>query len=164
MSAPVRAYIGLGANLGEAACSVENAIARLAAKAGLALVARSQLYRTPAWGVIEQPDFINAVACVDTTLSANDLLYLLLDIERDAGRDRAAERRWGPRALDLDLLLYGDRRIDAPGLRVPHPHLHERAFVLVPLAEIAPRLVLDGHGPIAALLDRMATGDIEALR
>lgn len=163
MSAPVRAYVGLGANLGDAASTVESAISRLAAADDITLVAGSRLYRTPAWGVTDQPDFINAVAGVDTTLSANDLLYLLLDIERDAGRDRAAERRWGPRALDLDLLLYGDRRIDAPGLRVPHPHLHERAFVLVPLAEIAPRLVLDGHGPIAALLDRMATGDIEAL-
>ena len=164
MSAPVRAYIGLGANLGDAASTVESAISRLAAADDITLVARSRLYRTPAWGVTDQPDFINAVAGVDTTLPAEALLSLLLSIERDAGRDRAAERRWGPRALDLDLLLYGDRRIDAPGLRVPHPHLHERAFVLVPLAEIAPRLVLDGHGPIAALLDRMATGDIEALR
>ena len=163
MNAPVRAYVGLGANLGDAAASVEHAIARLAGEEGVALLARSRLYRTPAWGVTDQPDFINAVACVDAALPANDLLSLLLDIERDAGRDRAAERRWGPRALDLDLLLYGDRRIDEPGLRVPHPHLHERAFVLVPLAEIAPGLVLDDHGPIAALLDRVATGDIEAL-
>ena len=163
MSAPVRAYIGLGANLGDAASTVESAISRLAAADDITLVAGSRLYRTPAWGVTDQPDFINAVAGVDTTLPAEALLSLLLSIERDAGRDRAAERRWGPRALDLDLLLYGDRCIDAPGLRVPHPHLHERAFVLVPLAELAPRLVLDGHGPIAALLDRMATGDIEAL-
>ncbi len=163
MSAPVRAYIGLGANLGDAASTVESAISRLAAADDITLVARSPLYRTPAWGVTDQPDFINAVAGVDTTLPAEALLSLLLSIERDAGRDRAAERRWGPRALDLDLLLYGDRRIDSPGLRVPHPHLHERAFVLVPLAEIAPGLVLDDHGPIAALLDRVATGDIEAL-
>ncbi|HEY4583819.1 MAG TPA: 2-amino-4-hydroxy-6-hydroxymethyldihydropteridine diphosphokinase [Lysobacter sp.] len=162
--APVRAYIGLGANLGDAAASVERAFARLAAADGVALVARSRLYRTPAWGVTDQPDFVNAVAGVDTRLGTDALLSLLLAVERDAGRERAAERRWGPRALDLDLLLYGDARIDAPGLRVPHPHLHERAFVLVPLAEVAPGLVLDGHGPIAALLDRVATGDIEALR
>jgi len=164
VTAPVRAYIGLGANLGDAAASVERAFARLAAADGVALVARSRLYRTPAWGVTDQPDFVNAVAGVDTRLGTDALLSLLLAVERDAGRERAAERRWGPRALDLDLLLYGDARIDAPGLRVPHPHLHERAFVLVPLAEVAPGLVLDGHGPIAALLDRVATGDIEALR
>ncbi|HZX80712.1 MAG TPA: 2-amino-4-hydroxy-6-hydroxymethyldihydropteridine diphosphokinase [Lysobacter sp.] len=164
MTAPVRAYVGLGANLGDAASTIESAIAGLAASDGVALAARSRLYRTPAWGMTDQPDFVNAVAGVDTTLPAQALLSLLLGIERDAGRERAAERRWGPRALDLDLLLYGDEHIDAPGLRVPHPHLHERAFVLVPLAEIAPALVVGGHGPIAALLGRVATGDIEALR
>ncbi len=161
---PVEAYIGLGANIGDAATAIERAFECLDGHDGLRLTARSTLYRTPAWGVTGQPDFINAVAKVDTTLAPQQLLDVLLTIERDAGRDRRTAERWGPRVLDLDLLLYGDAVIDEPGLHVPHPHLHERAFVLVPLAEIAPAVVIPGHGPVAALRGRVATGDIEALR
>lgn len=161
----VEAYIGLGANMGDAAEAIEAALRRLDdAAAGVRLVARSSLYRTAAWGVTDQPDFVNAVACVATSLDARPLLDLLLAIERDAGRDRARSHRWGPRELDLDLLLYGTARIDTPGLHVPHPHMHERAFVLVPLAEIAPRLVVPGHGEAAALAAAVAGSDIEALR
>ncbi|WP_133479068.1 2-amino-4-hydroxy-6-hydroxymethyldihydropteridine diphosphokinase [Cognatilysobacter segetis] len=164
MNAVVEAYVGLGANIGDAAAAVEQAIGCLARHENIRLVARSSLYRTPAWGDTDQPDFVNAVARIETSLGAAPLLDVLLRIERDAGRDRARSRRWGPRELDLDLLLYGQARIDTAGLHVPHPHLHERAFVLVPLAEIAPSLDIPGHGRVDALAREMASADIEALR
>jgi 2-amino-4-hydroxy-6-hydroxymethyldihydropteridine diphosphokinase len=163
VSAPVEAYVGLGANMGDAAAAVSAAIDRLDVVAQVRVTARSSLYRTPAWGVTEQPDFINAVVQLQTSLDAQQLLRVLLDLERDAGRDRSRARRWGPRELDLDLLLYGDASIDTPGLRVPHPHLHERAFVLVPLAEIAPELDIPGRGTVGDLLKAVATAGIEAL-
>ncbi|MBB1087431.1 2-amino-4-hydroxy-6-hydroxymethyldihydropteridine diphosphokinase [Lysobacter sp. SG-8] len=159
-----RACIGLGANLGDAAGAVRAAFDALAALPHTRLLAASPLYRTPAWGFEGQPDFINAVALVDTRLRPMDLLEALLRIEREAGRDRTADNpRWGPRRLDLDLLLYGDETIDVPGLQVPHPHLHARAFALVPLLDIVPGAVIPGHGPARRLLDAMAVGDIEAL-
>ncbi|AXK71961.1 2-amino-4-hydroxy-6-hydroxymethyldihydropteridine diphosphokinase [Lysobacter sp. TY2-98] len=164
MNTPVEAYIGLGANIGDAAAAVERAFDRLDQQAGIRVIARSSLYRTPAWGVTEQPDFINAVAEIATTLGPLPLLEALLAVEREAGRDRRAGERWGPRVLDLDVLLYGDAIIEEPGLRVPHPHLHERAFVLVPLAEVAPSKHVPGHGPVVALRERVASGDIQALR
>ena len=139
-----RAAIGLGANLGDAAGSVRAAIDALVGLPGTALQAVSRFYRTPAWGVTAQPDFINAVAMVDTELDARSLLDALLAIEREHGRVRVDGERWGPRSLDLDLLLYGDAVIDAPGLRVPHPHLHERAFALLPLLEIWPDVAIPG--------------------
>lgn len=139
-----RAAIGLGANLGDAAGSVRAAIDALVGLPGTALQAVSRFYRTPAWGVTAQPDFINAVAMVDTELDARSLLDALLAIEREHGRVRVDGERWGPRTLDLDLLLYGDAVIDAPGLRVPHPHLHERAFALLPLLEIWPDVAIPG--------------------
>jgi 2-amino-4-hydroxy-6-hydroxymethyldihydropteridine diphosphokinase len=164
VSAEVEAYVGLGANMGDAAATVEAAIGRIDALAGVRVLSRSSLYRTPAWGVTDQPDFVNAVARIATGLDPRQLLDALLDIERVAGRDRARSRRWGPRELDLDLLLYGDTRVDMPGLHVPHPHLHERAFVLVPLAEIAPSIVIPGHGDVQSLAAGMAGADIQALR
>jgi 2-amino-4-hydroxy-6-hydroxymethyldihydropteridine diphosphokinase len=116
------------------------------------LLRASRLYRTPAWGNTAQPDFVNAAALLQTQLDVRDLLDALLDIERRFGRDRGEGERWGPRTLDLDLLLYDDATIDEPGLRVPHPHLLERAFALLPLAEIAPDLFVPGHGRVADLL------------
>lgn len=165
MNAPTIAFVGLGANLGDAATSLRDAFAALARLPGTRLLRASGLYRTPAWGVTAQPDFTNAVAMIETALAPPALLEELLRIERDAGRDRCADGsdRWGPRALDLDLLLYGDRVIDMPGLTVPHPHLHERAFVLVPLLEIAPDARIPGRGAAADALATMATGDIQAL-
>ena len=142
------AAIGLGANLGDAAATLREAIAELARLPRTELLRASRLYRTPAWGVTEQPDFINAVAVVDTELDARSLLDALLAIEREYGRVRVVGERWGPRTLDLDLLLYGAQVLDQPGLQVPHPYLHERAFVLVPLAEIAPDLAIPGHGSV----------------
>jgi 2-amino-4-hydroxy-6-hydroxymethyldihydropteridine diphosphokinase len=165
MSAPVVACIGLGANLGAAADTVRAAQQALEGLPGTCLLSASRPYRTPAWGQTEQPDFINAAALLRTHLPARELLEGLLAIERRFGRTRAADGsdRWGARTLDLDLLLYGDARIDAPGLHVPHPHLHERAFALVPLLEIAPDAVIPGLGPASAFLATMATDDIEAL-
>ena len=123
----------------------------------------SRLYRTPAWGRTEQPDFINAVVLVETAVPARELLDALLAIERDFGRVRVDGERWGPRTLDLDLLRFGDAVIDEPGLRVPHPHRHERAFALLPLVEIAPQLVIPGIGNVAAIAADMAADGIEAL-
>ena len=157
------AAIGLGANLGDAAATLREAIAELARLPRTELLRASRLYRTPAWGVTEQPDFINAVALVETTLPPRDLLDALLAIERSFGRTRLDGERWGPRTLDLDLLLHGDATIDEPGLRVPHPHLHERAFALLPLAEIAPESEIPGIGMVGKLAASMAVDGIEAL-
>ena len=137
------AYVALGANLGDAAAVVASAIDALNRLADTRLEARSHLYRTAPVDA-QGPDFINAVAAVSTRLTAPDLLLALQQLEQRAGRERPY--RNAPRTLDLDLLLYGDARIDSPSLTVPHPRMMERAFVLIPLAEIAPDLV-----PAAAL-------------
>ena len=150
------AAIGLGANLGDAAATLREAIAELARLPRTELLRASRLYRTPAWGVTEQPDFINAVALVETALPPRDLLDALLAIERSFGRTRLDGERWGPRTLDLDLLLYGDAVIDAPGLRVPHPHLHERAFALLPLLEIWPDVAIPGVASVRDCAAEMA--------
>jgi 2-amino-4-hydroxy-6-hydroxymethyldihydropteridine diphosphokinase len=152
MSAPVRAAIGLGGNLGDASATLRDAFEALDRLPGTRLLRASPLYRTPAWGNTDQPDFVNAAVLVETTLAARALLDALLDLERRFGRRREAGAQWGPRILDLDVLLYGDAAIDEPGLRVPHPHLHERAFALLPLADIAPEWVVPGHGSVATLL------------
>ena len=157
------AAVGLGANLGDAAASVREAIHALNSLPQTSLLRASRLYRTPAWGVTEQPDFINAVALLDTGLQAQALLQALLGIEREFGRIRIDGERWGPRTLDLDLLLFGDAVIDEPGLWVPHPHLHERAFALLPLAEIAPQMPIPGIGQVGELAAAMAADGIEPL-
>jgi 2-amino-4-hydroxy-6-hydroxymethyldihydropteridine diphosphokinase len=153
MNAPARACIGLGGNVGDAAATVRRAFDALADLPETRVLAVSRLYRTPAWGVETQPDFVNAAALLDTTLDPRALLDALLGIERAFGRER--RERWGPRTLDLDLLLYADAVIDVPGLHVPHPHLHERAFVLRPLADIAPDAMVPGQGRVADLLARV---------
>ncbi|MFD0737925.1 2-amino-4-hydroxy-6-hydroxymethyldihydropteridine diphosphokinase [Lysobacter koreensis] len=163
MKAATVAFVGLGGNVGDAAATLRAALRALDGLAGTRLLRASRLYRTPAWGVTAQADFVNAVAMLETRREPQDLLAELLSIERGAGRDRSGDDRWGPRTLDLDLLLHGDTLIDEPGLHVPHPHLHERAFVLVPLLEIAPDLVVPGHGPARELLAAMATVDIQAI-
>lgn len=165
MNAATTAFVGLGGNLGDAAANLREAFAALGRLPDTRLSRASRLYRTPAWGVTAQPDFINAVAMIETALAPLALLQDLLRIERDAGRHRLADGsdRWGPRTLDLDLLLYGDQVIDTHDLTVPHPHLHERAFVLVPLLEIAPDARIPGHGAAADALAAMASGDIQAL-
>ena len=163
MSRAVQACIGLGANLGDAVAAVQGALQALDALPDTRVLKASRLYRTPAWGNTDQPAFVNAAALIDTSLDARDLLDHMLSIERDFGRDRTGVERWSARTLDLDLLLYGDRVIDEPGLHVPHPHLHERAFVLVPLAEIAPQLEIFGVGKVSELLRAVDASGIEAI-
>lgn len=154
----IEAYVGLGGNVGEVANTLRAALDDLDRLRATRLCAVSRLYRSPPWGPVAQPDFINAVAALQTGLTATALLDALLAIERRHGRTRDVER-WGPRTLDLDLLLYGDARIDQTGLSVPHPRLHTRAFVLVPLLEIAPGITVPGRGRADALLAQVdATG------
>ncbi|WP_287596868.1 2-amino-4-hydroxy-6-hydroxymethyldihydropteridine diphosphokinase [Thermomonas sp.] len=163
---PVRACIGLGGNLGDPALALRAAFRALAALPESRLLATSRLYRTPAWGRTDQPDYVNAAALLETRLAPQALLAQLLAIERAAGRLRdgeAAATRWGPRVLDLDLLLYGQQRIDVPGLRVPHPHLHERAFALVPLAEIAADQPFPGHGSVGEALRHVDSAGVDAI-
>ncbi len=139
----VEAALGLGGNIGDVAAAFVQALRRLDGAPGVTLQRASSVYRTPPWGKVDQPDFLNMAALVETTLSARALLMLCLDIERSLGRRRL--ERWGPRTLDIDILTYGDTTIDEPDLKTPHPGLAERAFVLAPLAEIAPRLRVAGE-------------------
>jgi len=157
MAETVTACVALGSNLDDPCAQVQRAFEALAALPQSRLLARSRLYRTPPWGITDQPDFINAAARLETSLSVRELLDALQAVEVRAGRVRAI--RNGPRILDLDLLLYGGRIIDEPGLVVPHPRLHERAFVLLPLADVAPELDVPGHGRVHELLAHIdATG------
>lgn len=154
-----RAFVAFGANLGDPVASFDLACKALAALPDTDLVRRSTLYRSAPLGVDrEQPDYINAVIEIATTEPPARLLLHLLDIESGAGRRRDAHR--APRTLDLDLLLYDNETIHAPGLEVPHPRMHERAFVLVPLAEIAPDIIIPGRGAVAALLAGVSAQDI----
>jgi 2-amino-4-hydroxy-6-hydroxymethyldihydropteridine diphosphokinase len=146
-----RAYVGLGANLGERETTVREALARLAAEPGIEVVSVSQLRETDPVGYADQPRFVNAAAAVETVLSPRDLLARLLAIERALGRTRDGPR-YGPRTIDLDLLLYGVETLDEPGLRLPHPRLHERRFALEPLAELDPEAVVPGRGRVDTLL------------
>lgn len=151
MSEDHRAFVGLGSNLADPLQQVALALRSLQSVRSSRMVCTSGLYRTPPWGVADQPPFINAVAELRTALSASELLNELIAIERAAGRVRDGVR-WGPRVLDLDVLLYGDVILNDTGLQVPHPRLHERAFVLLPLAELAPDLVVPGRGTVSDLL------------
>ena len=146
-----RAYVGLGANLGDRERTLHDAVAALDAQEGIEVVAVSTLRETEPIGVGEQPLFLNGAAALDTTLQAPELLERLLAVEQRFGRVRVPGEH-GPRTLDLDLLLYGDELIDEPGLTVPHPRLHERRFVLEPLAELDPGLVVPGRGTVESLL------------
>lgn len=135
LGAPVRAAIALGGNLGDSQRILSEAMTAIDTESGIAVIARSPLYKTAPVGP-PQPDYLNACVVVETVLSARSLLHHLLAIETRFGRIR--QERWGARSLDLDLLLYGEQIIDLPGLTVPHPRLHERSFVLVPLSDVAP--------------------------
>jgi 2-amino-4-hydroxy-6-hydroxymethyldihydropteridine diphosphokinase len=149
-----RAYVGLGANLGDRAATLARALDLLRAEPGVEVVAVSRLRETDPVGVEDQPRFLNGVALLRTTLAPRALLDVLLAVERRLGRVRDGAR-WGPRTLDLDLLLYDARVVDEPGLRVPHPRLHERRFALEPLAELAPSLEIPGQGRVSELLARL---------
>jgi len=146
-----RVYVALGSNLGDREQMLRRALAELAAEPGIELVACSSFRETDPVGYLDQPRFLNAAAVLDTELPARDLLGRLLDVERGLGRTRAGPPL-GPRTIDLDLLLYGDETIAEPGLQVPHPRLHERTFVLEPLAELEPDLIVPGRGPVKDLL------------
>jgi len=152
------AYIGIGSNLDDPERQVRAAIDALMHLPGTTFVRASRLYRTAPWGKADQPAFVNAAVAVSTEMAPRELLAALLAIERAHGRERDGER-WGPRVIDLDILVFGDASIDEPGLHVPHPHIAERAFVLLPLAELDPGLEIPGQGHVRALLERVdATG------
>jgi 2-amino-4-hydroxy-6-hydroxymethyldihydropteridine diphosphokinase len=150
-----RAYVALGSNLGDREATLLAAVEALRAEPGVEVAAVSSLIETEPVGFLDQPRFVNGVAALDTTLSARALLELLLEVEERFGRSREGVPAQGPRTLDLDLLLYGEEEIDEPGLRVPHPRMHERLFVLGPLAEIAPGLQIPGLGEVQGLVARL---------
>lgn len=153
----VEATLGLGGNLGDPVAAFAAALARLRDHAGINLKAASSVWRTAPWGKLDQPEFRNMAVLIETSLSADDLLSLCLAIEREGGRER--RERWGPRTLDIDILTYGEAVIDRPGLQIPHPRIAERAFVLAPLAEIAPAIMI-GERSVAALSAAIAGDDI----
>lgn len=155
------AYIALGANLGDPAATLRAAFGALANLPESRVSKTSSLYRTAPVGMAGQPDFVNAVAVLETTLPPETLLDALLDLEQRFGRIRAEKN--GPRTLDLDILFYNDLQLDLPRLTLPHPRLHLRAFVLQPLAEVAPQLTLPGRGSIAAWLPAVANQGIRRL-
>jgi 2-amino-4-hydroxy-6-hydroxymethyldihydropteridine diphosphokinase len=137
--------IALGGNVGDVGATFQKAVAHICGMAQAALIARSSDYATPPWGDEQQPRFINACIEIETSLDPHALLFVLHKIEKKFGRDRTAERRWGPRTLDLDLIAYDDVSLQTPELTLPHPRLFERAFVLVPLVEIAPDRLIGGR-------------------
>ena len=144
------AYVGLGANLGARDETLRRAVALLGEAKGADVLAVSSLRETEPVGVVDQPPFLNGAVAIETLLPARALLDLLLEIERSLGRVRG--ERWGPRIVDLDLLVYGNGVVDEPGLHVPHPRLHERRFALEPLADLNPELEIPGRGTVSALL------------
>jgi len=147
-----RAFVGLGSNLGDREATILRALARLQDEPELRLVRVSSLRETEPVGYVDQPQFLNGVAELETELPARDLLTRLLAIERELGRTRGEGPPLGPRTIDLDLLLYGEDTIAEAGLQVPHPRMHMRRFVLEPLAEVAPDLVIPGHGSVETLV------------
>jgi 2-amino-4-hydroxy-6-hydroxymethyldihydropteridine diphosphokinase len=157
-----RALIALGGNVGDVRATFQKAIANICGMAQAALLARSSDYATPPWGDVQQERFVNACIEIDTSLDPHALLFALQKIETKFGRDRAKEQRWGPRTLDLDLIAYDDVSIQKPELTLPHPRLFERAFVLVPLAEISPDRVIAGRN-VASALATLSTEGIERL-
>jgi 2-amino-4-hydroxy-6-hydroxymethyldihydropteridine diphosphokinase len=161
MAAMSGVFVALGSNIDEPRRQILQAFSELARLPGTRVLHRSGLYRTPPWGETDQPDFVNAVAELETTLEPLALLDALLEIERAAGRIRV--QRWGPRVLDLDLLLFGTQRIDLPRLQLPHPRMHERAFVMLPLAEIAPDLRIEPYGRAAEIASKLDSQGISIL-
>ncbi len=155
------AYVGLGSNLDDPVIQIFRALQELNQCPDIRLIKRSALYRNPPMGPLAQPNYVNAVAAIETQLSPLELLSELQRIELNHHRKR--EIRWGPRTLDLDLLLFGEMVIDDPLLRVPHPGLHERAFVLYPLSEIAPSLFIPGRGRLQGLIARCPFDGLERI-
>jgi 2-amino-4-hydroxy-6-hydroxymethyldihydropteridine diphosphokinase len=156
------ALVALGGNLGDVRDTLDRAIAAFCDGNDVRLLARSSDYRTPPWGVADQPPFVNLAIAVETSLTPHELLARAQAVELALGRERGKERRWGPRPVDIDLIAYGDLALDTPDLTLPHPRLFERAFVLVPLAEIAPQRVIAGI-KVRDALARVDAKDIEKL-
>jgi 2-amino-4-hydroxy-6-hydroxymethyldihydropteridine diphosphokinase len=154
----VEALLGLGGNLGDVQATLDQAVAVFCDGHDVRLVARSSDYRTAPWGVTDQPPFVNLALVVDTALMPRALLDRALRVEAMFGRDRAREQRWGPRSLDIDIIAFDGLEIDEPGLTLPHPRLFERAFVLAPLAEIAPGRRIKGIAIKDALAHLDASG------
>ena len=156
------ALLGLGGNLGDVRTTLGRAVTALCDGHEVRLVARSSDYRTPPWGVTDQPGFVNLCLVVDTALSPRELLTRALNVEAALARQRSKEQRWGPRTMDIDLIAFDDATIDEPDLTLPHPRALERAFVLAPLAEIAPDRMIAGIR-VADALARLDSGGIEKL-
>ena len=154
--------LALGANVGDARANLERAIALLCDGDLVRLLARSSDYQTPPWGLEQQPEFVNLCLMVETALTPAALLERNQQVERALGRDRTHEVRWGPRPIDIDIIAYDDVVVDEPALKLPHPHAFERAFVLVPLAEIAPDRVIAGTR-VSDALARIDTAGIHRL-
>ena len=157
-----RAIIALGGNVGDVRATFRKAITNICGMAQAALLARSSDYSTPPWGNEQQARFVNACIEIETSLDPHALLFTLQKVERKFGRDRAGETRWGPRALDLDLIAYDEVALQRPELTLPHPRMFERAFVLVPLVEIAPDRLFGGRS-VKAALGGLSTEGIERL-
>ena len=158
----MRVWLGLGSNRQNPSARLREALDRLDRVDGVRLTGTSSFYRTPPWGDEEQDDFINAVASIETDVAPFALLAELQAIETRMGRERST-RRWGPRIIDIDLLLYGDQMYFKDGLEIPHPRMHERAFVLVPMAELDASLEVPGHGRVVDLLRDVDCSDIRRL-
>ncbi|UAW97960.1 2-amino-4-hydroxy-6-hydroxymethyldihydropteridine diphosphokinase [Halopseudomonas nanhaiensis] len=159
---PVWCFIGLGSNLSDPERQLDKALDALAQLPDSTLLARSSLYRSPPLGPSDQPDYLNAVAMLETRLEPEPLLDLLQSIELTQGRVRKDER-WGPRSLDLDILLFGNLTLDSARLTIPHYDMHRRAFVLYPLAELAPELAMPDGTPLGTLLDRCPSAGLQRL-
>lgn len=151
-----RAYVGLGSNLGDRSATLTRAVELLGEQQGIDIAAVSSFRETDPVGYLDQPRFLNAAVAIETSLRPEELLVVLLDVERELGRTRDGPR-YGPRMVDLDLLLVEGVTVDEPGLTVPHPRLHEREFVLAPLAELDPSLIVPGHGLVGQLLERLTS-------
>ena len=149
-----RAYVGLGSNLGDRSATLTRAVELLGEQQGIDIVAVSSFRETDPVGYLDQPRFLNAAVAIETSLRPEELLVVLLDVERELGRTRDGPR-YGPRTVDLDLLLVEGVTVDEPGLTVPHPRLHERVFALAPLAELDSSLIVPGHGSVGQLLERL---------
>jgi 2-amino-4-hydroxy-6-hydroxymethyldihydropteridine diphosphokinase len=159
----VNAWIGLGGNFAESQSLLHTALNRLDDHVNISVLRRSGVYFSPAWGDPDQADFVNAVAELETSLTAEDLLTVLLNLEIVLGRDRSG-RRWGPRCIDLDLLTYQDLEVQTERLVLPHPRMHQRAFVLVPILELEPGFEIPGVGSAQTALERVDRHEADAVR
>lgn len=156
------AWIGLGGNRGNSVTLLESALSLIGSSGGISLLRHSKLYRSAPWGVADQPDFFNAVAELDTQMQPLQLLLFLQKIETDFGRERG-DLRWGPRCIDLDLLTYNDLVLRSKDLQIPHPRMHQRAFVLVPILELDPDFRIPGRGKAADCLNRIGLREVESV-